>query len=115
MRWHEIIEASDVLEQTRDLILDMLAPLQSQHVKSVLVKQVIQNISGDPDLSGINVTPDMIKDALEDVDGFSVETNAHGQLVIQMTDTQAADAPLTPNKDKSKVDKAALRTVNRDL
>ena|ERR1700691_4656170 len=113
MRWCEIKEGLDVLNNTRDSILDMLTPLQSQGVNKITMKQVIDQISTNPDISGLDITSDLIKDSLSGIKGFNIHTDSNGNEIIDLSNGNQEDSKKSNKKDQA-VDKAAMRHIKKE-
>lgn len=120
MRWYEFVhESDDVVDQTHDALMDMLTPLQSQGITSITVEQAIDQISLDPNLQGIQITDDLIMQALQRASGVKVAPDPAngGAMTIQLN----PDAPSTraaqhqTEKGEEKVNQAALRQSTKDL
>ena len=118
MRWQEIIhESDDILDQARNALLDMITPLLSQGITSVTVQQVIDQLQNDPDLQGIDLSNDLIMQALEGVTGVQYTTNSAGQPSIALTPSTPSTSAAEHKSDQQQdtVDKAATRQATKDL
>lgn len=120
MRWHEIVGESDFTSKARSDILDILAPLKSQGVTKITVAQILDNLRGNPDFSGMNLDADFVMDAtksLKAVSKIQPDPDAEGAMTAFLdtpVGTRQVDAK-TADKEKADISKAALRTLNKKV
>ena len=118
MRWHEIIsEEQDFEDQVKNAILDMVTPLRGQGVTSLSMNQLLDQIKSDPDVIGMDLTPDFISSLVNKIPGFSVHTDSNGQLIVDMEKANDGDDTLQSKQDSNdkKVDDAAMRQAIKDM
>lgn len=118
MRWYEIIsEEQDFEDQVKNAILDMITPLRGQGIGSLTLNQLMDQIKADPDIMGMDLTPDFVSSLVNKIPGFSVHTDANGQSIVDMekADNGDQDTNAKKNSDSTKVDKAAMRQATKDL
>jgi len=115
MRWNEIVtEDLNVVQIAKNYILDILSTLKAQGVKSVTVDQVVQQLSVNPDLAGTQVDAELINQALNGVDGFSVEVDPETNQMSIMIDNPTAGRQVDKKqaeKDDKAIKSAALRSI----
>lgn len=117
MKWNKILETmnDNILDITKNAILDIIVPLQNEGVQSLGINQIIAILKDNPDLSGTNIDQNLIKSAIDGMDGLSVSTDASGDLNLNIqTIDDVSPTPEVDNSDQKKVDDAALRAAKKD-
>lgn len=118
MRWNEIVsEEQDFEDQVKNAILDMITPLRGQGISSLSLQQLMDQIKSDPDVMGMDLTPDFVTSLINKIPGFSVHTDSNGQMIIDMEKADNGDQDTNAKKDSddTKVDNAAMRQATKDL
>lgn len=117
MRWRELVsEEQDFQDQVKNAILDMIIPLRGQGITSLTLDQLMDQITADPDVIGMDLTPDFVSSIVDKIPGFSVHTNSNGEMIIDMSNADNGDTKTKSQKDSddSKVDAAALRQATKE-
>lgn len=117
MRWNEIIaEDISVLDMAKNAIMDIVASLKAQGAETITVQQVVDQLSGNPDLEGTAASPELVNQALKGVEGINVTPDPEtGQMSI-FIDNPAAGRQVDKKqaeKDDKAVRSAALRSIDR--
>lgn len=118
MRWYEIInEEQDFEDHVKNAILDMITPLRGQGISSLTLDQLMDQIKSDPEIQGMDLTPDFVSSLINKIPGFSVHTDSNGQLIVDMEKANNGDQDTSAKKDSdsTKVDNAAMRQATKDL
>lgn len=115
MRWFEImIESDDVLAKARLFIMDIVSPLRAQGVESVSVEQILRQMDGNPDFSGIAVDAGFVMAAVKGLPKIKIERDpGNGEMTLFVQDiapSRQVDADQA-EKDKAQINKAAMRTI----
>lgn len=123
MRWHEITNEHILTEKSfaaslKNAIMDVIVPLKSQNLNKVTVKQVVDTIRDRPEFKGYEINDKIVSNALGSIKGVDrVEPDPDANAVmtvffdIPKPSRQVSDK--AANRDKEKIRKAALRTINR--
>ena len=117
MRWFEIMtESDDVLAKARMFIMDITAPLKSQGVKSIAIKQLLDQMDANPDFSGIATDVGFIMAAVEGIPKMKIEKDIeNGEMTLFLQDiapSRQVDADQA-EQDKQSISKAALRSIHQ--
>ena len=111
--------SDNVVDLTRDALLDVVTPLLSQGITSITVKQVIDQIKTNPDLQGITITDDLISQAVQGITGLSIAPDMAngGKLAITLNPSAPSTQAAQQQTDKAadKIDQAATRQSTKDL
>jgi hypothetical protein len=117
MRWTEIIsEEMGMTQMAKVAIMDILTTLKAQGVTSITVKQVIDQLSRNPDFEGTMIEQDLINQALQGIKDVKVEPDGEtGQMSIMINNPQAGrqvDQKQAERDDKA-IHSAAMRTIDK--
>lgn len=108
---------SDPLEIAKNDILDMVTPLRSKGVTEIPLAKVIDFLNNDPDIQGIHVDMNFIQNAIEDIDGIDIHTNANGDHVIGLDSLNdvSPQGDTVDKKGQQRVQSAAIRAAKKDM
>jgi hypothetical protein len=93
-------------------------PLKSQGLNSITFKQLREQLKTVPELQGLEITDDLISQAVEELQNVTAEADPSdpGSMVLKFENT--SDAPgskFQAQKGAQKVDQAAVRQATKDL
>lgn len=118
MRWAEIIsEELNPVQMAKVAIMDILSSLKAQGVTSITVKQIIQQISDNPDFEGMQLEGDLVNQALQGVDNLKIEADPETNEMTVFIDNPTAGRQVDQKqaeKDDKAVHSAAMRSVERN-
>ncbi len=99
-------------------ILNIVTPLQSQGITSITFDQIKSQLQNDPDFVGIDITDDLISQAIQDINGMNAEpdTANNGKMTITFDSGSQSPGQLAQTDQGEKtVDQAATRQATKDL
>lgn len=118
MRWAEIIsEELNPVQMAKVAIMDILSSLKAQGVTSITVKQIIQQISDNPDFEGMQLEGDLVNQALQGVKGLKIEADPETNEMTVFIDNPTAGRQVDQKqaeKDDKAIHSAAMRSVERN-
>jgi hypothetical protein len=108
----------DVITNMREAILNIVTPLASQGITSITFDQIRQQVQADPNFESIDITDDLITQAMDGVANLTVEPDPsnNGQMTITIDNT--TDSSVAKGQDErglQKIDQAATRQATKDL
>lgn len=117
MRWNEIVtEDLGIVPMAKSYIMDIIAPLKAQGMKSITVQQLVDQLSKSPDFEGTQVEGDLVNQALNGIPGMKIEPDPEtGQMSVMWDNPTAGrqvDAKQAEKDDKA-IHNAALRTIDK--
>lgn len=117
MKWNNLLEAinDNIVQNTKNAILDMIVPLQNEGVQSLGINQVISILKDNPDLDGYNIDANLIQQAIDGVYGLSISTDASGDLNLNIGTIEDVSPYMDiDDSDEKKVNDAAVRAAKAD-
>jgi hypothetical protein len=117
MRWFEIMtESEDVLQKARMFVMDITSPLKSQGVKSITIKQILDQMDTHPEFSGIATDVEFVMAAVKGIPKMKIEKDTeNGEMTLFLQDiapSRQVDAEQA-EQDKAHINKAALRSIKQ--
>jgi hypothetical protein len=108
----------DVITNMREAILNIITPLASQGITSITFDQIRQQLQADPSFQGINVTDDVITQAMDGIANLTAQPDPsnNGEMTITLDNT--TDSSIAKGQDDrggQKIDQAAARQATKDL
>jgi hypothetical protein len=113
-----VLEDDDLISNAHKAILDMLTPLESQGVTSITFKQIQDQLHDDPQFQNIEITDDLISQAVEGISGVNAtpDMSNNQQMTITFDDTSSSpESSAQTDKGKNNIDQAAKRQATKDL
>jgi hypothetical protein len=117
MRWHEIVtEELSFVQMAKSYIMDILAPLKAQGVKAITVQQILDQLKGNPDFQGTDLSGDLVNQSLRGMDEYTIEPDPQtNQLSVMISNPEAGRqvGHKQAEKDQKSIHNAAMRTIDK--
>lgn len=118
MRLWEFYKKDETIDETKGSVLDVISALRAQKIDRITVDRVIKTISKNPELAGINITPDLIGQAIESIDDVKMEPDSDrpgNPLTLFIKPSSAINNGGKPEDSKQAVEKSADKQLQREL